>query len=244
MPRIVARSLSTLVLLFTCASIAWAQAELATVTGTLRDSQGAVLPGVTATAVNLDTNVSTTAVTNETGSYLLTSLVNGRYRLTFTLSGFGPAGRELELRAGDRLRVDMTLQVGAMNEEVRVVAETPLLQTTSATRSQVIDQTKVESLPMSGRNPYALAYTLTGVTTVFTRESISARPFGNGGMDNISINGGVSRSNEFLLDGAPNASREGNNAGSLAFARRRTPCRRSASARTRMTRSSAGPAVA
>ena len=104
-----------------------------------------------------------------------------------------------------------------MTEEVRVVAETPLLQTATATRSNVIDQAKVESLPLSGRNPYALAYTLPGVTTQFTRESISARPFDNGGMDAISINGGVNRSNEFLLDGAPNASREGGNQGSLAF---------------------------
>ena len=55
----------------------------------------------------------------------------------------------------------------------------------------MIDQAKVESLPLSGRNPYALAYTLPGVTTQFTRESISARPFDNGGMDAISINGGV-----------------------------------------------------
>ena len=100
-----------------------------------------------------------------------------------------------------------------MTEEVRVVAETPLLNTSTATRSNVIDQAKVESLPLSGRNPYALAYTLPGVTTQTTRESISTRPFDNGGMDAISINGGVTRSNEFLLDGAPNASREGGSAG-------------------------------
>jgi hypothetical protein len=199
------------------AATAWAQAELGSITGTVKDAQGGVLPGVTAAAVNVDTNVSTTAVTNEQGIYLLNSLVNGRYRVTFTMQGFSPLGREIEVRAGDRLRVDMTLQVGTMTEEVRVTAETPLLQTTTATRSAVIDQAKVESLPMSGRNPYALAYTISGVTTQFTRESISARPFDNGGMDAISINGGVNRSNEFLLDGAPNASREGNSQGSLAF---------------------------
>ena len=216
MKRLAACGLLTLVL-FGGASPVFGQAELATITGTLKDPQGAVLPGVTTSAVNLDTNVTTTAVTNDAGIYLLTSLVNGRYRLTFTLSGFSPVGREVEVRAGDRLRIDMTLQVGAMTEEVSVIAETPLLQTTTATRSMVIDQQKVESLPMSGRNPYALAYTITGVTTQFTRESISARPFDNGGMDAISINGGVNRSNEFLLDGAPNASREGNAAGSLAF---------------------------
>ena len=198
-------------------AIAAAQAELGTISGTVKDAQGAVLPGVTVAAINADTNVPTNAITNGEGVYLLPSLVNGRYKVTFTLSGFSPIAREIEVRSGDRLRVDIGLQVGAMTEEVRVVAETPLLETATATRSQVLDQSKVESLPMSGRNPYALAYTVTGVTTQFTRESISSRPFDNGGMDVISINGGVLRSNEFLLDGAPNSSREGGNQGSLAF---------------------------
>ena len=204
-------------LLCSIARGAAAQQELGTITGTVKDAQGAVLPGVTATAVNAATNVTTTTVTNAEGVYLLSALVNGTYRVTFTLSSFAPLAREIEVRSGDRLRVDIALEVGGMTEEVRVTAETPLLETSTATRSQVIDQAKVESLPMSGRNPYALAYTVTGVTTQFTRESISARPFDNGGMDAISINGGVNRSNEFLLDGAPNASREGNAQGSLAF---------------------------
>ena len=206
-----------LLLICALARPAMAQTELGTITGTVKDAQGAILPGVTATALNTATNVTTTTVTNGEGVYVLSALVNGTYRVTFTLASFAPTGREIEVRSGDRLRVDMTMQVGAMTEEVRVVAETPLLQTSTATRSHVIDQAKVESLPLSGRNPYALAYTVTGVTTQFTRESISARPFDNGGMDAISINGGVNRSNEFLLDGAPNASREGNAQGSLAF---------------------------
>ena len=207
-----------LTLLIVCAGrTAWAQAELGTITGTIKDAQGAVLPGVTVSAVKADTNVSTTAVTNGEGVYLVSSLLPGKYKVTFTLSGFSPSAREIEVRSGDRLRVDLALQVGAMTEEVRVIAETPLLETTTATRSHVLDQSKVESLPLAGRNPYALAYTVTGVTTQFTRESISSRPFDNGGMDVISINGGVLRSNEFLLDGAPNASREGGNQGSLAF---------------------------
>ena len=214
----IARTFVMAVLLTWAASAAFAQAELGTITGTLKDAQGAVLPGVTVTAVNAETNVTTTAVTNDQGVYLLSSLVNGALQGHLHACRVSRrSAREIEVRTGDRLRVDLTLELGAMTEEVRVVAETPLLQTATATRSNVIDQAKVESLPMSGRNPYALAYTLPGVTTQFTRESISARPFDNGGMDAISINGGVNRSNEFLLDGAPNASREGGSQGSLAF---------------------------
>ncbi len=214
----VAKRMSVVFLLFLgSAAAADAQGELGTITGTLKDAQGGVMPGVTATAVNLETNVKTTATTNEAGVYLLSSLVNGRYRLTCTLDGFAPVARDLEVRAGDRLRVDLTLTVGGITEETKVIAETPLLETATATRSQVIDQDTIEAIPLAGRNPYSAAYTIAGVTTQFTRPSISARPFDNGGMDVISINGGRSRSNELLLDGAPNTSREGTSQGSLAF---------------------------
>jgi hypothetical protein len=112
---------------------AWAQAgEQGSLTGTVTDPQGAALPGVTASATNLGTNVTTTAVTNASGVYLLSPLINGRYRVTFTLSGFSNAAREIELRAGDRLRLDLGLSVGGVTEEVSVVASTPLLETTTA----------------------------------------------------------------------------------------------------------------
>ena len=201
------------------AATAWAQAgEQGSLTGTVTDAQGGALPGVTASAVNVQTNVTTTAVTNESGVYLLTALVNGRYRVTFTLSGFSPSAREIELRAGDRLRLDVGLAVGGLTEEVRVLAETPLLETTTATRSQVVAQELVENLPSSGRNPFTLSHIVPGVVgEAGNRQSIQLRPFDNGGMDGISINGGVARSNNFTLDGAPNTSREGGTSGSLAF---------------------------
>ena len=143
---------------------AWAQAgEQGSLTGTVTDPQGAALPGVTASATNLGTNVTTTAVTNASGVYLLSPLVNGRYRVTFTLSGFSNAAREVELRAGDRLRLDLGLTVGGITEEVSVVASTPLLETTTATRSQVVAQELVENLPSSGRNPFTLSHIVPGV---------------------------------------------------------------------------------
>ena len=198
---------------------AWAQAgEQGSLTGTVTDPQGAALPGVTASATNLDTNVTTTAVTNASGVYLLSPLINGRYRVTFALSGFSNAAREVELRAGDRLRLDLGLSVGGVTEEVSVVASTPLLETTTATRSQVVAQELVENLPSSGRNPFTLSHIVPGVVgEPGNRQSIQLRPFDNGGMDALSINGGVVRSNSFTLDGAPNTSREGGTSGSLAF---------------------------
>jgi hypothetical protein len=161
--------------------------------------------------------VTTTARTNDAGVYLLPSLINGRYRLTFTMSSFASQARDVEVRVGDRLRIDITLRVGGATAEVTVTEQTPLLETTTATRSTVIDVTQLETLPINGRNVYTLVHITPGVVTNVTRASISFRPFDNGGMDSFSINGGVNRSNLFLLDGATNTANEGGNSGSLAF---------------------------
>jgi hypothetical protein len=81
-----------------------------------------------------------------------------------------------------------------------------------------VAQELVENLPSSGRNPFTLSHVVPGVVgEAGNRQSIQLRPFDNGGMDGISINGGVARSNSFTLDGAPNTSREGGTSGSLAF---------------------------
>ena len=125
---------------------AYGQEARGTITGTLKDAQGGALPGVTVTALHVATNVTTTATSNESGTYLLSALQIGAYRLTFTLPGFTAPVRELEVRAGDRLQVDQALVVGAITEQVQVVADTPLLQTTTASRSTVIDQEKVQNL--------------------------------------------------------------------------------------------------
>src|SRR6185503_7144916 len=90
MCRFVTRLSVFVVLVLGLALPSAAQTELGSITGTLKDPQGAVLPGVTATAVNSNTNVTTAAVTNEAGVYLLSSLVTGKYRVTFNLAGFGP----------------------------------------------------------------------------------------------------------------------------------------------------------
>jgi hypothetical protein len=188
--------------------------------GTVTDSSGAAMPGVTITVKNEDTNVTSTAVTGVSGAYLIPSLVAGKYVVTFTLSSFAPDRREIEVRTGERLRVDATLKVGGVSEEVKVIAETPLLQTASASRGTVIDSKVVEALPLGTRNPYSnlvmLAPGVVGETT--NLQSLCCRPFDNGGMDNIVINGGVARTNQFVLNGASNTVREGNgNVGNLGF---------------------------
>lgn len=191
--------------------------EQGSLTGTITDAQGGVLPGVAVSAVNSNTNVARTAVTTESGVYLVAGLAPGTYKVTYTLSSFRPAAREVEVRTGDKLRIDVKLELGGLTDEVKVVAETPLLNTTTASRSTIISSDKVENSPLNGRNPYLFVFAAPGVLGDSSRPSISYRPFDNGGMDGFNVNGGVSGTNRFLLDGAPNTSSEGGGSGSLAF---------------------------
>jgi hypothetical protein len=187
------------------------------ITGTVKDTQGGAIPGVTATATNQATNVVVTAVTNQSGVYLVTGLLPGTYKVTIALDGFNPEARLVEVRGADRLTLDITLSVGKLTEEVRVIAETPLLETASASRAMSLDSAVAAELPLTGRNPFVLSLVTPGVTNNVTRASLSFRPFDNGGMDVMSINGGRTRSNEYMLDGAPNSNNEGTSGNSLSF---------------------------
>jgi hypothetical protein len=204
-----------------------------------------VLPGVSITLKNVGTNAVQNTVTNDQGAYVFSFVSIGRYSLTAELQGFSTAKQEeFEVRIGDRLLVNLSLQVGAVSETVNVTAESLLLDTTSASRGQVISREQVADLPLLGRNPFMLALTAPGVQYVPSLASRSNRPFDNGGMDSISISGGVSTTNEFLLDGVPNTGQERGGWATSASCRRRTPRRSSRSRRTCTTPSTAGAAEA
>lgn len=195
-----------------------AQENRATIVGTITDPQGGMIPNATIKATNIETNATTTTTSNDAGLYTLPFLPVGRYQLTVTASGLKTSVREnLDLRVGDRLQLDFKMEVGAVSETVTISSAAPLLDTATASRGQVIDGEKVHDLPLLGRNPFLLAALASGVQITPSQGSISFRPFDNGGMDNISINGGRSRSNEFLIDGAPNTGTENNGIGALAF---------------------------
>ena len=91
------------------------------------------------------------------------------------------------------------------------------MQTTPASKGQVLDSTKVRDLPLLGRNPFLLAAISAGVQYTPTRQSRSNRPFDNGGMDSFSMNGGRQFANEFLLDGVPDTNTETTGPTNLSF---------------------------
>ena len=143
---------------------AQAQEFRGSITGTVSDKSAAVLPGVTVTGTNVDTGVGTTAITNADGGYLLPFLTPGSYSVTAELMGFKKLVRQgVAVRIGDRLTLDLALEVGAIAEVVSVTAESPLLDTLSASQGQVIDEKRIALLPLSDGNAFTLARLAPGV---------------------------------------------------------------------------------
>ncbi len=184
------------------AATAGAQDFRGAVGGKVTDESGGVLPGVTVTGTNKDTNVAGTTVTNETGGYSLLYLAPGTYQVTAELQGFRKVVRDnVEVRLGDRLALDFKLEVGRMEETITVTAETPLLETRTGSAGQVIDEKQISLMPLSDGNPFVLARLAPGVA--YHGDLKFSRPFDNGGTSDFTADGGPGR-NEFTLDGSPN----------------------------------------
>ena len=185
---------------------ACAQDFRANIAGQVLDRSRSAIPSVAVTATKEDTNVSRDTVTNTAGMYTLVGLDPGRYTVTFTASGFTTVRRSgILLQTADKLNLPITLEVGQLTESVTVLGEQELIQSTTASRGLVLDPTKMEEIPVSGRHVYMLMQLSPGV--MFTQ-----RTFGATGYSFMSawaqsgawtMNGGRTGTNQFLLNGAP-----------------------------------------
>jgi hypothetical protein len=136
-----ARSGACLLGILSIAAAAGAQDFRGAITGRISDAQGGRLPGATVVATHLATNVESTSTTDSAGDYAIPYLPPGPYRLTAELSGFKKVVREgVEVRIGDRLTIDLPMEVGQLEETVTVAADTPLLETRTGSAGQVIDE--------------------------------------------------------------------------------------------------------
>ncbi len=119
-------------------AVAYAQTGAASITGLVTDQSGAAAPGVTVTATNQATNVEYTAVSNQAGNYTITSVPVGTYVVKSALSGFKTTTtRPITLEAKQIARLDLKMEVGALEDTVEVTAQAPVLQTESATVGEV-----------------------------------------------------------------------------------------------------------
>jgi hypothetical protein len=198
------QALASLLFLLAVAPCGFAQEFRATLSGRVADAGGAAIAGAKVTARSLQTGVETDATTNADGNYTIPFLLPTAYQITVEASGFRRAVNErLELNVNDRRSVDFTLEVGTLEQTIDVTDDAPILEAESATRGQVIENLRVTELPLpAGRNPINLVNLAPGVQFAGNPQFI--RPFDNGDNVQFSINGGLVRHNEFLLDGAPN----------------------------------------
>lgn len=196
------------------AAISLAQEFRGSITGRVVDNNGAAVANATVTVTNTATNTSTATTTNESGDYTALYLVPGSYSITVEASGFKKASRQnVEIRVGDRLQLDLRLEVGNVSETVNVTADAPLLETNSASAGQVIDQRRISDLPLSDGNPFVLSRLAPGIS--YVGDLKFSRPFDNAGTSSIVADGAPGR-NEFTLDGVPNMA-SGGGGGRVAF---------------------------
>ena len=177
-----------------------AQLQSGRIVGTIYDPQRSGIPGATVTVTNVATNIARTAVTDSQGNYVITPLDPGTYNVTAEVPGFQTTRREgLELTVGQSSRVELVLNLGTLSTEVQVTAETPLLNTESATLSEVITNEQIVDLPLNGRGFHELARLTSGVALLPpTGNTQPVRPE----VVNGNVIGGVAGSQtRFLLDG-------------------------------------------
>jgi Carboxypeptidase regulatory-like domain/TonB dependent receptor/TonB-dependent Receptor Plug Domain len=194
------RSLFALLLVFAlCAPLALAQVNSATISGTVRDASGAVLPGVSVAIQNQDTGISRTVITNETGRYTAPALGLGSYQVTAQLQGFqSQVHSGLALTVGREAVVDFTLSVGTVAQTVEVKGEAPLVELTNANMGGLVDDRTIREMPLNSRSWDTLAYMVPGVVKYGTANA----DFNSGsGANKFSVAGSRSYSNSFLLDG-------------------------------------------
>jgi carboxypeptidase family protein len=203
--------LTVFVCFLALATLASSQEFRASISGHIFDKTGARVPQARIQAIDVANGDVTNATTDTSGVYNIPLLKPGRYRLTVTAPGFKQYIREnITLDVSQAAGIDVTLELGDVTQSVEVTAEAALLDTENANRAGLIDSTSVAELPLnSGRNPFMLGLTASGVT--FRGASIWQRPFDNGAIADWVVNGSWQSNNEFLLDGAPNNAQMGSN---------------------------------
>ncbi len=193
---------SCLVLILGTSLAASAQNITASVRGTVMDEQGAAIAGANVTITNADTGDSRSGKSDKDGSYNFPSLPIGRYTLTVTMEGFKTfEEKDILLHVNDSLTLGAQLRVGARTEAIEVTASTTQVELTNADLSGTIAGKQITELPLNGRS---FAQLMTLVPGVAQDNGFAYNQKGlNGGAD-LSISGGASNANTFLVDGANN----------------------------------------
>ena len=193
-------------LVFIFAIPSGAQVASGSIVGAVRDASGAVVIGATVTVRNTETGIAHVVKSNSEGQYVVTLLQPGTYSVTVERQGFKKAVQPaFKLDVNQTARVDITLAVGSVSESVEVTAAEPLVESQTSSLGQVVEETRVHSLPLNGRNFVELSYLTPGVNSgpsgIVQQGSIPENERGSGA---IQANGLTATNNNFLLNGFDN----------------------------------------
>jgi hypothetical protein len=181
------------------AAFAQSTATNGTIEGTVKDDQGALLPGVTITITNLDTGDQRVVVSNEAGLYRAPLLSLGTYRVGAELQGFKKFEQTgVTLRSGQTAVIDIQLGVGAIAETITVTADSPIVDAARIDIGHSLSDQEVHSLPLVARNPYNFALVQPGVTGIENVEF---------GVPRLAANGAAMRIN-YQIDGNTNTEKD------------------------------------
>lgn len=183
-----------------------AQVTTGTIVGTVRDQQGAAVPGATVTIRETNKGSLGTHTTDSGGSFVAPFLIPGTYEVAVELAGFKKyTHRGVVLQVNQRARVDATLEVGGLTEATEVIGLAPLTRTDSAELGEVIEERAVRELPLNGRNFAQLVYLVPGITAGQVGENLSgASTFNPRGASNFNALGSQANTNAWLVDGIDN----------------------------------------
>jgi hypothetical protein len=169
--------------------------------GAVRDANG-VIPGVPVTLTNEATNIAREVVTNEAGQYNFPALTPGTYTLKTQLAGYKTyESKGLVVATQQFITLDVTLEVGALEESITVTGQSPLIDTSTASTGGVLDRQALESLPAPGRNAFLIGITVPTVMTAGDPQFNRQQDQSNASI--VSLGGGGMRANNYLLDGVP-----------------------------------------
>src|SRR5271168_4714418 len=180
-----------------------AQSTFGSVTGTVVDATGAAVPGVAVTLTNSGTAQTQVVTTGADGLYTFVNLNPGEYRIDAEKTSFKHFKREhIVIEVQQSARIDVNMEVGAVNQTVEVTGETPLLQTTTTSLGQVIDETQVDQIPLNGRNVFNL---ISLAPSVIAQGGSGGTPVGQNPFSwgNYQVGGSFGNESAEYLDGQP-----------------------------------------
>lgn len=173
------------------------------ISGRVSDAAGAAVPGASLAAIREETGVRLVTTASPEGAFELPLLPPGTYQIEVQATGFKRYTRDrFAVRAGERLTLDVALEVGQITESINVTGQAALVETGTATMGRVVDRRSLVELPLPGGNSFALARLSAGVVNLGPPNHPSLGPAVEV-LSNISVNGVRPGNTEFTIDGAP-----------------------------------------